>query len=237
MSINTDDLDIVNVKECSICKQTKKLQEFHNLKHGKCGKHSNCKECRKQYRKQLKYEKPKDGKMKCMKCNTFKEVSEYYRDRSSSTGLQTYCKSCLKESIYESQSKLEGFISKLLTGLTKQLEKKKLLKDLQITKQDILDIYQEQKKECALCRELLTYYTGPVLTSDRYESRFNITIAKKDNLKPYIKDNIYLLGQDIYSMKGNLSDMEFKRLCALITDKDRNIDRDRNIDNEPVKNI
>ena len=99
--------------------------------------------------------------------------------------------------------------------------------------------YQEQKKECALCGELLTYYTGPVLTSDRYESRFNIAIAKKDNLKPYIKDNIYLLGQDIYSMKGNLSDMEFKRLCALITDKDidKDRDKDKDRDNEPVKNI
>ena len=52
-----------------------------------------------------------------------------------------------------------------------------------------------------------------------------------ENIKPYIKDNIYLLGQDIHRMKGNLSDMEFKRLCALITDKDRNID------NEPIKNI
>ena len=219
MSITTDNLDIVNVKECTICKQTKSLQDFHNLKHGKYGKHSNCKACRNQYRKQLKYDKPLGGRMKCMKCNTFKEVDEYYRDRSSSTGLQTYCKSCLKENIYESQSKLEGFISKLLTGLSKQLEKKKLLIDLQITKKELLDIYQEQKKECALSGELLTYYTGPVLTDDRYESRFNITIAKKDNLKPYIKDNIYLLGQDIHRMKGNLSDMEFKRLCLLISGK------------------
>ena len=59
------------------------------------GKHSNCKECRSAYRKNLRYNKPIAGKMKCEQCSQIKLVSEFYADRSKSTGLQSYCIQCL----------------------------------------------------------------------------------------------------------------------------------------------
>ena len=33
-------------KECSCCNKSLPLEEFHNLKTGKMGKHSQCKTCR-----------------------------------------------------------------------------------------------------------------------------------------------------------------------------------------------
>ena len=38
-------MDILQ-KQCSYCKILKSLDKFHNLKTGKLGKHSHCKECR-----------------------------------------------------------------------------------------------------------------------------------------------------------------------------------------------
>ena len=200
-------------KKCTICKILKNLDEFHNLKTGKLGKHSNCKKCRAEYRQKLCYNKPKNGKIKCCKCHLVRSVNDFYRDRSSATGLQSYCKSCLKEKIYESQSKLEGYITKLLNNLKKQN------KDINLTKKDVLEIYQKQNKKCVLSDELLTYYSGEVLTNNKYESRYNITISKIDCNKEYVKNNIQLLGKDIYKMKGIFDNKEFVRLCKIISEK------------------
>ena len=43
-------MDILQ-KQCSYCKVLKPIDQFHNLKTGKLGKHSHCKECRENYRK------------------------------------------------------------------------------------------------------------------------------------------------------------------------------------------
>ena len=211
-------MDILQ-KPCSLCKVIKSLDEFHNLKTGKYGKHSNCKECREKYRKKLSYNKPKNGRLKCCQCHLTRSVDEFYRDRSSSTGLQSYCKSCLKEKVYESQSKLEGYISKLLSNL--QVQARKNNETITITKNDIIDIYENQNKKCALSDELLTYYSGPILTKNKYESRYNITISKINNLKPYTKENFHLLGYDIYKMKGSRDTEEFIRLCKIISEKNK----------------
>ena len=143
-----------------------------------------------------------------------KDVDEYYRDKSSCTGLQSYCKNCQKEKIYESQSKLEGYISKLYnTLLTKYTDKVK------ITKEDILKVYYNQNKKCAFTDELLTYYSGSPLTENKYESNFNISISRKNINQDFTINNIELIGNTIYKMKGKLNNQEFLRLCQLISKK------------------
>ena len=39
-----------NQKVCTKCKINKPFEDYHNLKNGVYGKHSNCKVCRKTYR-------------------------------------------------------------------------------------------------------------------------------------------------------------------------------------------
>lgn len=203
-----------NIKICTICNISKNLNEFHNLKTGKFGKHSNCKNCRSQYRKNLCYKKPINGKLKCCKCHVIKDVIEFYAERSSSTGLQSCCKTCSKEKIYESQSKLIGYLTKIYNNL--QIQSKKNKEIFEITKEDIIEIYNSQNKKCALSDEMLTYYSGPALTNNKYEYKYNLTISKKVLNRGYIKDNIQLVGYDIYKMKHNLDNNEFIRLCKLI---------------------
>ena len=212
-------IDLSEDKLCSLCKIDKPLSDFHNLKTGKYGKHSNCKECRSISRKTLSYNRPNAGRIKCQKCNIIKEVSSFYTDRSASTGLQCYCKSCHKEKIYESQSKLIGFIGKIYKILENKYKKQDI--DLEFTKEDILHLYTIQEGKCALSNEMLTYYSGSKLTDNNYESRFNISIDLIDPTENYTIDNIQLIGNTIYRMKGTLNNTEFIHLTNIISNNQK----------------
>ena len=200
-------------KVCTKCKVMKDLSEYHNLKTGVMGKHSNCKQCRNQYRKDLSFKKPIIGKLKCTQCNIIKPVNEFYKDRSKSTGLQSYCIMCQKEKVYESSSKLNTYIKNQLSLLKNDNDNK----EINLSIDDVINIYEKQNKECALTKELLTYYSGKCLTKDKYEKKFNMKIVKNDKNKPYFKDNILLIGNVIYKMIGNNTLEEFTRICKLVS--------------------
>ena len=136
-------------------------------------------------------------------------MEEVYADKSKSTGLQSYCSLCQKEKIYESNSKLSIYIEKLIKKLnTKNLKP-----------QDLIDLYLKQNKQCAITNELLTYYDGPILTTNNYEKKFNINIIKLDDTKGYNNNNIIIVGDIIYKMKKNLTIDEFKHICLLVSNK------------------
>jgi len=203
------DFDVNDCKICSSCKEIKTLDLFHKLKTGKFGFHSHCKKCRSNYSKKNKYQRPKYGIVMCQKCNKFKPLDKFYRNSSSSNGIQSYCIICHKEKIYESQSKLSGYISKIIKKMNKK----------SITKEIILGIYEKQNKKCALTSELLTYYSGSPLTANKYESKFNICIDKIDERKPFEPNNIQLIGDSISKMKKNLTNLDFIHLCKLVSSK------------------
>ena len=62
----------------------------------------------------------------------------------------------------------------------------------------------------------LTYYNGKILTNDNYESRFNISLIKKDLTLPYNFNNVLIVGRIVSEMAGNMEFSEFKRICGLI---------------------
>ena len=161
--------EISDTKICSCCHIRKSLNKYHKLKRGKLGRHSHCKECRSSNRKKLNYERS-DGYVKCLKCNEIKDQSKFYKNKSSSLGVQAYCIECHKEKIYESQSKLNGFITKIYNSLVNKCAKKDITCD--ITKEYLMELYFEQKGTCALTNELMTYYIGKTLTESKYESKY-----------------------------------------------------------------
>jgi hypothetical protein len=207
-------------KTCSLCNILKSIDEFHKLKRGEYGRHSHCKCCRSKNRKEYSYERPKKGIMKCAKCSKFKNISDYYTDKSSSTGLQSYCIECHKEKIYESQSKLNGYITKMLNKI-KNEKNSTITKENYITNEDVLELYLKQDKKCALTGELLSYYNGPQLTENSYESRYNICIDRIDKNKGYAKENIILIGKIVSKMKSNIDMKSFIHLCSIISEKNK----------------
>ena len=203
---------MIEQKVCTKCKIIKNLEDYHNLKSGVYGKHSNCKMCRKTYRKELSYNKPTNGKIKCEKCNIVKSVKDFYKDRSKSTGMQCYCILCQKENVYESSSKLESYLNYYIKFLKKQNS------DFNLDLNELLEIYNLQDKKCYLTKELLTYYNGKCLTENKYEKKFNIKLQKIDNSKFYNKENLILIGNSISKMIGNMDIIEFKQICKLVSE-------------------
>ena len=126
-------------KICSKCGIKKTLDKFHKLKTGVLGYHSNCKDCRKNYSNTMNYNKPKSGKLKCLKCEKIKDISEFYRNSSLSTGAQSYCILCQKENIYESKNKLELFTNRYISKLKKHHQ-------INFEVKDVIEIYHQQEK-------------------------------------------------------------------------------------------
>ena len=124
-------------KLCSNCKELKPLDNFHKLKKGKLGRHSHCKECRSKHRKLLNYDRPTGHVIRCLKCNEIKSQTMFYRNKSSSLGVQTYCIKCHKEKVYESQSKLSGFINKIYNKMLKYCLKYNI--EYNVSKDDIVN--------------------------------------------------------------------------------------------------
>ena len=144
-------------------------------------------------------------------------MNEFYKDRSKSTGLQSYCILCQKEKVYESSSKLSTYIKTQLSLLRNDNDNNADSNDNNLSIEDVIEIYNSQNKECALTKELLTYYSGKCLTKDKYEKKFNMKLIKKENDKPFNKENTLLVGNVIYKMIGNNSLEEFKRLRGLVS--------------------
>ena len=203
-------------KQCSHCKISKSLDKFHKLKKGKLGRHSHCKECRRIHRKLLNYDRPTGHIIRCLNCNEIKSQTMFYKNKSSSLGVQPYCIKCHKEKVYESQSKLNGYITRIYKKMLKQCLKKNI--ECNISKDDIIKIYFKQGGKCVFTNELMTYYIGPNLTTSGYESKYNIAIDRKDVDKGFEIDNIQLIGHMIHQMKSKtaMNNEQFKDLCNLI---------------------
>ena len=80
-------------KVCTKCRKIKDLSEYHNLKTGVMGKHSNCKQCRNEYRKVLSYKKPLVEKLKCTQCNIIKPLMNFIKTGQNQLGFNhiVYC--------------------------------------------------------------------------------------------------------------------------------------------------
>ena len=126
-------------KVCSQCKKHKELDDFHKLQKGLYGRHSMCKHCRKNARILQSQQKviKTNIYLVCSDCNIKKHCSEFYINRSSNCGYQSYCKTCQKEKISESMSKLENYAKIILKKFKKKFRKKKII----LNQQDIIDKY------------------------------------------------------------------------------------------------
>ena len=107
-NVNTDTLNVYNntsapSKVCSQCHQNKLLTEYNKDKRKSDGLQNDCKSCqsikRKHYQdnnKQINANRiydEYDVKI-CSKCKQSKPLTDYYKDRTNSSGLESYCKSC-----------------------------------------------------------------------------------------------------------------------------------------------
>ncbi len=90
-----------DTKTCSRCKAEKILDAFSTNRAMTDGKNIYCRAClseadKARRKKMAESPRPSVTEKKCVRCSTVKPASEYARNKSSTTGLQSYCKSCTR---------------------------------------------------------------------------------------------------------------------------------------------
>lgn len=102
---------VVTEKVCLGCGKLKSIDEFHNNKQFKSGKHSRCKECvnadiRKNQRGR-KFPRRTEGTKLCSGCGVHRPVGDFNSCPTHSDGLTSWCKECVRGIEYERTA--EGF--------------------------------------------------------------------------------------------------------------------------------
>jgi len=205
----------IKTKICKICNLDKEVTNFH--KNGTTY-HPSCKPCRALERKNLRYERPTDGQRKCASCEIEKDISEFHADKSHPSGLQSSCKPCQTEKMKKWASTLDGFIKKLHLDMRHNAKKRAKELNIEITCDDIKELYFKQNGLCAL--------TGIAMTTDTYMTKGNQHIINKMNISidrinsdlGYTKENIQLVGAMINRMKSDLTNNEFIGFCSVISE-------------------
>ena len=208
-------MEPIKTKVCKICNIDKDITNFH--KNGTTY-HPNCKPCRSIERKKLRYERPTEGKRKCLCCEIEKDISEFYSDKSSPTGLQTYCKDCQCEKSKKWSSTIDGFIKKLHSDMRHNVKKRAKDLNIEITCDDIKELYNKQNGLCALTGRPMTTDTYMVKGNQHIINKMNISVDRINSDLGYSKGNIQLVGAMINRMKSDLTNKEFIDFCSIISE-------------------
>ncbi len=206
-------------KKCNNCDEIKELCYFHKNKSGRLGVHNTCKVCRTVERKLLNFERTDKDKKLCLSCNNELNIENFYSDKTSSDGLQTYCKKCQSIKTYSNLSKFEPFMSNLYRDVKNNAKKRDIKVD--ITLDDMFHVYDIQEGKCI--------YSGIKMTHNKIPSEkdkdlrvqttnpYNISVDRIDSTKGYTKDNIQLVTVSVNHMKWNLKESDFLEMCEHIT--------------------
>ena len=191
-------------KQCSRCNDTKDLNDFHKCKGGLFGKHSICKECRKNYKPNIVY----NGYITCNYCQIKKQAKFFYECKKSKNGKQTYCIECQKKKISESKSKLEHFTKIIFNKFTKNN------KNILFTHHDVIKKFNDQKGKCAITNLDFEHYVD---SKQRIDNVWNISIYVINNENNIDYDNFILITHLSKTMK-ELYDMENYRIKDIHND-------------------
>lgn len=197
-------------RKCITCQVCKPLNQFHKSKGSYLGRFNICKPCRSSSRKRHVYDKPINVTLTCAMCKEEKNSSDFHADKSSKSGCQTYCKNCSKIKMAKFASTFNGFMTLLWADLQNNAKNRNIKVD--ISKQDIIDLYKKQKGLCALTDIKMTHekYTN---SGREKRSIHNISVDRIESKKHYTKDNIQLVSSIVNTMKWDLDMIEFVIIC------------------------
>lgn len=185
--------------------------------------HTTCRKCEDE---QFELEHKKDGLYKCFCCGkwlppeafTFAgydkngKIKYIYRD-----GLKKYCKNCKHEKdkvhrqSYDNETKLYKVLQERWLGARDRANKRGL--EFDITKDDLLELWNSQKGICTLSGITMTYEL------DNGRTFTNVSIDRINPNLGYTKDNIQLVCMAVNQMKSDMSLQELYMFCESIINK------------------
>lgn len=205
-------------KLCTKCLQYKPMTDefFPKRSNAKCGYDSSCKECHKQKDKTRVRVKPFNdkGELYCLHCKTYKPITEFYPNASDTKNrnyYSNYCKECesYRHKEYRethTTDNIEIFFRDLATGCRGRAYRSNKFK-CNITKEDLINLYNKQNGMCAL--------SGRKMTTIKGVGRFPDN-ASVDRIVPggdYSLDNIRLVCNQVNVMRLDLEDNLLFEYC------------------------
>ena len=148
---------------------------------------------------------------RCIKCGETKEtrsgvLHHYKLGYWTSCGCDHYRKG--KEARhYKGYKNLSGT---LWSSIMSNAKARNL--EFEITKEYAYDIFEKQNEKCALSGEQLTL-------SDVYKEKTsaNASLDRIDSSRGYVKGNVQWITKKLNSMKSNMDDLGFRKLCQRIS--------------------
>jgi len=203
----------MNTKTCKKCNNTLSLTNFH--KNGFNGHHPLCKICRSQTRRAQAYDR-KEGLKICPKCEKEIHSTNFDSDKSNHDGLQTYCKKC--KNIFQKArlNTFNGFIKNLFKDLKYNAKNRNI--PVEITLEDIKELYEQQNHKCALTDKIMTYEAMERINNQHIINKWNISIDRIDSKKGYTKDNIQLICAIVNRYKMHLSQEELMTITKKLVE-------------------
>lgn len=199
----------IPMKYCIGCKQELLRTSFH--KNGKTT-HPMCKDCRSKERASIRYSR-KEGIKYCPGCKIDHSTSEFNVDQTQPDGLQSYCKSQKKLQDLARRSTYDGFIKNLFKDLRSNAKKRNI--QVNITLDDIKQMYIKQNGKCAITGKIMTHQAVERENNQQHIlNKWNISVDRIDSSKSYTLDNIRLVCAIINRIKFNLSECDFLLLCG-----------------------
>ena len=222
------EVDGTTYKLCTKCLEYKPMtsEYFYKRDNVKCGFSSSCKDCDKEKEKKRVRIKPfnEKGELYCQRCKTYKPVSEFYENASTTKNRKYYscnCKDCESERHKEyratySTDDINTFFRDIATGCRGRAYRSDGKFECTINKDDLIALYEKQNHKCALSGIEMTTIKG----SGKFPS--NASVDRIDPGKDYSLDNIRLVCNHVNMMRSNLSDENLLYYCkAIIEYNDR----------------
>ena len=211
-------------KDTKICKhedcgKTKLLREFDVQMGNDCNRANICKDCRHNDRLLQDNKKPTEGTHMCCRCKEDKNVSEFDGSRHNSFGLQSRCKICQKEVEQEYRATFIGNIENLFKDIKTNANNKKegRIVPVEITQDDIKDMYAKQKGFCSLTGVKMTHDAkGRGEDKEHNFNKNNMSVDRIDSSKAYTKDNTHLTTAISNRMKFTHTSESYKKMCEKI---------------------
>lgn len=206
----------ITKKSCNECEIELFLTEFNKSDSGIYGYDNSCRTCKNTKRRQETNKKPDEGTKKCSTCNEEKLYTEFYACKESTDGAEGPCKLCRNKIFKKHFSTYNGHMSNLYKDLINNAKVRNIQVD--ITKEDILELDKQQNGYCAM--------TGILMTHDRKNrddkhvehniNKYNISVDRKDSKIHYTKDNIQLVCAAINRIKYCYNVDEFIEMCKKV---------------------
>lgn len=171
--------------------------EINSRSNGLCSKHS-----------KVTFGRQQEGNLICSKCKEIKDISEYHSNKYATNGLRSDCKNCAKKRRIDQLNTLEGYVCIHFCALKTNARHRKI--PVEITANDIILKYKEQKGICAI--------TGDILAITNLSNPMRLSVDRIDSSKGYTYDNIQLVGQVINIMKWDLIMKDFVFFCKKVAD-------------------